>query len=413
MVQDDSDDEVVAEIPVYASNEKSLFGSHTAPEERIRLVNVHYPLRAPIRPYNTSELKDVLYKRDHRVLTMKVPEDRPGMDNVKHIPLSGVGLVPEVPLCAMVKVDGSCILVPIDEVTRMRPDMSAFVQDSVAREEVAEAALTDPDYKPKAKGKKSDTKATAKAVKVEVQKRETERQALMRTRSYTHHREQLAAEEAIKLKPSTNESINILTRGCSKVLQSHPGEVAMGVSRKEYLRHSSPAFWVTRRPQQASAATSATVASGAAAAPEPPPPLSDESKKALEVALGDLFEDQPVVTMRDVRVWLQTYTANAKARVAALHTDTTLSDLLTGGGSVIHIRGRYIVAQQDDPVRVETLKLLQARPEGLRKADVAAALKAAGVQVSDHAISRSLRSLCVAAGAVWHLKEGATFSKPP
>lgn len=71
----------------------------------------------------------------------------------------------------------------------------------------------------------------------------------MRTRSYTHHREKLAAEEAMKLKPSTSESHNILTRSCAKVLQAHPGEVAMGVSRKEYLRHASPAFWVTRRPQ--------------------------------------------------------------------------------------------------------------------------------------------------------------------
>lgn len=84
-----------------------------------------------------------------------------------------------------------------------------------------------------------------------MQKRETERQALMRTRSYTHHREKLAAEEAMKLKPSTSESHNILTRSCAKVLQAHPGEVAMGVSRKEYLRHASPAFWVTRRPQYA------------------------------------------------------------------------------------------------------------------------------------------------------------------
>lgn len=63
-------------------------------------------------------------------------------------------------------------------------------------------------------------------------------------------------------------------------------------------------------------------------------------------------------------------------------------------------------------MRMEILKLLQARPDGVRKADVVAALKAAGIQASDHALSRALRSLCVAAGAVWHLKEGATFSKP-
>lgn len=84
----------------------------------------------------------------------------------KDIPLTGTGLVPEVPLCAMVKVEGSCVLVPIDEVTRMRPDMSAFVKDSHLRN-AAEAGEEDPDYKPKsAKGKKADAKPTAKAVKV-------------------------------------------------------------------------------------------------------------------------------------------------------------------------------------------------------------------------------------------------------
>lgn len=66
----------------------------------------------------------------------------------------------------MVKVDGSCVLVPVDEVTRMRPDMSAFVEDSFVREEVAEASISDPDYKPKSGKKKSEAKTAAKAVKV-------------------------------------------------------------------------------------------------------------------------------------------------------------------------------------------------------------------------------------------------------
>lgn len=89
------------------------------------------------------------------------------------------------------------------------------------------------------------------SLQVEVQKRETERQALLRTRSYTYHREQLAAEDPLKLTPRWTDD-EILIRSCSKALQAYPGEVAMGVSRKEYLRHCSPAFWVTRRPQYVS-----------------------------------------------------------------------------------------------------------------------------------------------------------------
>jgi hypothetical protein len=74
------------------------------------------------------------------------------------------------------------------------------------------------------------------------------------------------------------------------------------------------------------------------AAAEEPPPLDGELIGALKQALEDLFADQAVVTMRDVRLWLQSYTANVKARVAALQTDSTLSSLLLGGGSVVEIR---------------------------------------------------------------------------
>lgn len=81
---------------------------------------------------------------------------------------------------------------------------------------------------------------------------------------------------------------------------------------------------------------------GTPAAKEPaadaPPPLDDELCSALKQALEDLFADQAVVTMRDVRLWLQSYTANVKARTAALQTDSTLASLLLGGGSVVEIR---------------------------------------------------------------------------
>lgn len=77
---DDAEDEVLVEYPLFSSNEKSLFsGSASAGEGRIRLVNMHYPLRSPMRPYNIYDVKDVSYKRNHRVLSMTVPEDRPDM----------------------------------------------------------------------------------------------------------------------------------------------------------------------------------------------------------------------------------------------------------------------------------------------------------------------------------------------
>lgn len=67
-------------------------------------------------------------------------------------------------------------------------------------------------------------------------------------------------------------------------------------------------------------------------------PPDAETIAALKQALEDLFADQAVVTMRDVRLWLQSYTANMKARAATLQTDSTLSSLLLGGGDVLEIR---------------------------------------------------------------------------
>jgi hypothetical protein len=85
---------------------------------------------------------------------------------------------------------------------------------------------------------------------VEVKKRETDRQIQMRTRSYTHFREQLAAEEPCTLKPHGLISGNITLTGAAKtIVQQYAGQVAMGVPRKEYLKYLCPAVYLQRRPR--------------------------------------------------------------------------------------------------------------------------------------------------------------------
>jgi hypothetical protein len=88
----------------------------------------------------------------------------------KTVPLYGRAQVPDVPLCALCKIDGSFVLLPVDEVYQMRPDMSDFVKDSLHRDEVIEE---DQDYMPssskgsqKPKGK-TPAKGAAKTVKVQ------------------------------------------------------------------------------------------------------------------------------------------------------------------------------------------------------------------------------------------------------
>jgi hypothetical protein len=62
------------------------------------------------------------------------------------IHLSGRGRVPDAPLCAMCKVDGAFVLMPIDEVTSLRPDIMKFVSDESARLEAVKLASGDAEY---------------------------------------------------------------------------------------------------------------------------------------------------------------------------------------------------------------------------------------------------------------------------
>ena len=67
--------------------------------------------------------------------------------------LSGRGRVPEAPLCAMVKMQGAFVLMPIDEITTMRPDLSKFAAAEATRDAAAKAKAADEDYKPSTSGR--------------------------------------------------------------------------------------------------------------------------------------------------------------------------------------------------------------------------------------------------------------------
>lgn len=200
--------------------------------------------------------------------------------------------MPEAPLCAMVKVDGAFVLMPIDEVTTMRPDLSKFTAAEAAKEAAHQVQPEDEDYKPPASsgqtkgthGGAAPSEHTLKTVKVplsfdsqllcdfmwivlrcsetsyalggtyegdqssvvqvEVHRRENERQAAQRMRSFTHLREQQEQE------PSTKLSMHMLAEGrqvlqgaCKSLMQRFSGEVAMGLPAGEYLRLVSPATY--------------------------------------------------------------------------------------------------------------------------------------------------------------------------
>lgn len=88
--ESDDDDEIIAEYPLYSSTTAALFKTET---HDIRVVQLQYPLRPAWRSYDTENMSEVKYKPEHRVLTIKVPEDRP--DQVRP------------PVCVPVQTEGT------------------------------------------------------------------------------------------------------------------------------------------------------------------------------------------------------------------------------------------------------------------------------------------------------------------
>lgn len=64
---------------------------------------------------------------------------------------------------------------------------------------------------------------------------------------------------------------------------------------------------------------------------------------------------------------------------------------------------------QEEPFRGMLLQLLESSNNGIRKADVMQQAAIRGLVVKEHEYGKVLRDLCVAKGALWDLKEGASF----
>ena len=55
------------------------------------------------------------------------------------------------------------------------------------------------------------------------------------------------------------------------------------------------------------------------------------------------------------------------------------------------------------------LELLEKSQQGIRKADVMHEASMRGLSVKEHEYGKVLRDVCIAKGALWELKEGASF----
>jgi hypothetical protein len=71
-VHSEEEDEVVAEYPLFAADNATAFGN-----DNVRLIQLQYPLRPPWRGYEIEHAKDIQYKPENRILSMKVPQDSP------------------------------------------------------------------------------------------------------------------------------------------------------------------------------------------------------------------------------------------------------------------------------------------------------------------------------------------------
>lgn len=62
--------------------------------------------------------------------------------------LRGTGQAPPAPLCAMCKVAGAFVLMPVDEVTALRPDLERMAADQAKRDAETQAKIADGDFRP-------------------------------------------------------------------------------------------------------------------------------------------------------------------------------------------------------------------------------------------------------------------------
>jgi hypothetical protein len=141
------------------------------------------------------------------------------------------------------------------------------------------------------------------------------------------------------------------------------------------------------------------------------PALAPAAEAALPGALRALYRAVSVLSLDGMRAALSGMNGPPPLRRAAQGASAdALHAALVADGYLRCLREVYVISTLGDPVidplREVVLELLQERESGVRKGDVVAAAEARGVAFSDAGYQKVVKALCVRVGAAWVLKAG-------
>lgn len=406
---------------------------------------LQYPLRPPWRPYDLDQCETVNFKPGARRLELTTALDIRGHNyNSQADPskkLNSLMLKSQsVDLPASFAVGclrgDTLMLAPLDEALQMRPQLRHLDESKKATKD--EDMLDEEEKIPS-------------FVTVQVQRRETERQAEQRVNSYAYIARQEADEKWKQLNcasadssvagslwdrlmtpPAETASLASMPRASYlSALTSDTGQADVRVSSRQQGTHSGKDVNVTGQalesPAVAGRAGTNAAAMGASGSQPSANGLSMQNgagpdgleiaalepatQKALLPALLVMFKQHSVVNLADIRQWLSTYGEAGSARDAAAVSNKLLHTALLKTGMVTSVKAVYVQTKVAnggiaDALRSVLLNLLKDKP-GVKRSEVFDSARAEGLNVPDGVYQKVMKELCTSRGNLWSLKSGA------
>lgn len=430
-------DRLVREIDVWLCS--GVLGTNT------KMYLLQYPLRPPWRSYDLDSCETVNFKPEAKRLELATTLETRGHNyngqadaskQLNALVLKSQCVQLQASFAVGCLKGDRLMLSPLDEALQMRPQ--------TGRLDDSKKPIKDEDM-----AEEEDKKPTF--VTVQVQRRETERQAEQRVNSYAYIARQEAEEKWKSLSCASADS-HMASSLWNKLMTPPEGAKLPTMPRDSYLsiltsgtgqaenlpsnpqqgthtgRDVSVTGQVMKTPAVASAAGVKAAAMGANGiessylADGSPvqhdandvaggAPLEAAAQKALPAALIVMFKKHSVVNMHDVRGWLTSYDGAGAARSGASASDQSLHTALLKTGIVTSVKQIYVQTKvanggPADALRGVLLDMLKDKPN-VRRADVLDTARAEGVSVSDGVYQKVMKDMCTSRGNVWTLKAGA------
>ncbi|GBF89217.1 hypothetical protein Rsub_02094 [Raphidocelis subcapitata] len=327
---------------------------------------------------------------------------------------------------------GRLLLVPVDYSVQLRPHLAHLgAKDAAAGRGGGRGGGAGGGAGAESDGEGGEEDEGPVAIEVQVKRRETERQAAARLKSFSHLQAEEEAEEWRPLTVVEADGAHVWRSVQPPRGAEDAAPPLLPLSRGEYLKAitpgaagpgagpapppppSMPAAAAARAGAAAAAAgrPAAAAAAGAAgvASPRDSGPLPPQAASAVRRELRALFVGAAVINLDDVRSHLRKCEEASLARRGATLSDDSLHAAIVAGGEYAALRRGYALKPgPSDPnagLRNLVLELLAERTS-LRKSDVVGAARDKSVIFVEAQYNKIMRDLCRNNGGTWTARTG-------